>query len=67
MHCGHQQAGQPTESTTARVDAQDAAILILAALHGGGTLSQVTQDPQPLNAALDLALAPFELPAERAR
>lgn len=41
------------------VDAQEAAMLILAALHGGNTLSQVAQDPRPLNAALDLALSPF--------
>jgi len=41
------------------VDAQQTAVLILAALHGGGTLSQVAQDPRPLNAALDIALAPF--------
>lgn len=44
---------------TADVDAQKTAVLILAALHGGSTLSQLTQDPRPLNAALDLALAPF--------
>lgn len=41
------------------VYAQEAAMLILAALHGGNTLSQVAQDPWPLNAALDLALGPF--------
>ena len=44
---------------TADVDAHRTAVLILAALHGGSTLSQITQDPRPLNAALDLALAPF--------
>jgi hypothetical protein len=43
----------------ANVDAQKTAVLILAALHGGSILSQVAQDPEPLNAALDLALAPF--------
>lgn len=41
------------------VDAQKAAVLILAALHGGSTLSQLAQDPRPLNVALDFALAPF--------
>jgi hypothetical protein len=49
-------------STQARkddVDAQKTAMLILAALHGGGTLSQLTWDPRHLNAALDLALVPF--------
>jgi len=46
------------------VDAEQAAVLILAALHGGGTLSQIAQDPRPLNAALDLALAPFAPPPE---
>jgi hypothetical protein len=43
----------------ADVDAQKTAVLILAALHGGSTLSQIAQDPRPLNAALDLALALF--------
>ena len=42
------------------VDAQKTAVLILAALHGGSTLSQLAQDPRPLNAALDLALVSFE-------
>ncbi|MBF8188145.1 hypothetical protein ITP53_20895 [Nonomuraea sp. K274] len=41
------------------VDPQKTAVLILAALHGGSTLSQIAQDPWPLNAALDIALAPF--------
>lgn len=41
------------------VDPEKTAILILAALHGGSSLSQVAQDPWPLNAALDIALAPF--------
>jgi hypothetical protein len=41
------------------VDAQRTAVLILAALHGGRTLSQLAQDPRPLDAALDIALAPF--------
>lgn len=43
----------------ADVDAQKTAVLILAALHGGSTLSQLAQDPGPLNAALDLALVSF--------
>ncbi|GAA0410336.1 hypothetical protein GCM10009530_73520 [Microbispora corallina] len=47
------------QSHRADVDAQKTAVLILAALHGGSTLSQISQDPWPLNAALDLALAPF--------
>lgn len=51
-------AGQPpAQSHQADRAAQETAVLILAALHGGSTLSQVTQDPWPLNAALDLALA----------
>jgi hypothetical protein len=41
------------------VDAQKTAVLILAALLGGSTLSTIAQDPRPLNAALDLALARF--------
>jgi hypothetical protein len=51
LDCSSAQAG------TGEVDAQQTAVLILAALHGGSTLSQVAQDPWPLNAALDLALA----------
>jgi hypothetical protein len=47
------------QSPRADVDAQETAVLILAALHGGSTLSQVAQDPWPLNAALDVALAGF--------
>jgi hypothetical protein len=43
----------------AEVDAQKTAVLILAALHGGSTLSQLAQDPWPLNAALDLAFLPL--------
>ena len=48
-----------SQSCGADVDSQQTAVSILAALHGGGTLSQVAQDPWPLNAALDLALARF--------
>lgn len=51
--------GSSSQSRRRGVDAQEAAMLILAALHGGATLSQVAQDPRPLNAALDLALGPF--------
>lgn len=43
----------------ADIDADKTAVLILAALHGGSTLSQLAQDPRPLNAALDLALVSF--------
>lgn len=35
------------------------AVLVLAALHGGGTLSLLAKDPGPLNAALDFALMPL--------
>ncbi|MFI6567199.1 hypothetical protein [Streptomyces sp. NPDC050534] len=41
------------------VDAQKIAVLILAALQGGSTLSRIARDPRPLNAALDLALVPL--------
>jgi hypothetical protein len=47
------------EPNVADVDPQRTAVLILAALHGGCTLSHVVQDQWPLNAALDMALAPF--------
>jgi hypothetical protein len=43
----------------ADADAQKTAVLILAALHGGNTLSRVAQDSGPLDAALDFALLPF--------
>jgi hypothetical protein len=46
------------------VDPHKTAVLILAALHGGSTLSQIAQDPWPLNAALDIALAPFGAPED---
>jgi hypothetical protein len=49
----------PARAPSADVDAQRTAVLILAALHGGSTLSQLSRDRRPLNAALDLALAPF--------
>src|SRR4051812_32029728 len=51
--------GFSVQSGRRGVDAQEAAMLILAALHGGNTLSQVAQDPWPLKPALDLALGPF--------
>jgi hypothetical protein len=47
------------QTPRADVDAQKTAVLILAALHGGSTLSRVAQDPGPLDAALDFALLPF--------
>lgn len=50
-----------TRATSNGVDgaSHKTAVLILAALHGGSTLSQLAQDPWPLKAALDIALAPF--------
>jgi hypothetical protein len=41
------------------IDGDGTAVLVLAALHGGSILCHVAQDPWPLNAALDLALAPL--------
>ncbi|WP_158710320.1 hypothetical protein [Streptomyces sp. NRRL F-5126] len=49
----------PDDPRRAGVDPEKIAVLILAALHGGSVLSGMEQDPRPLNAALDLALAPF--------
>ena len=46
----------------ADTDPHKTAVLILAALHGGTTLSRVAQDPGPLNAALDIALAHLTTP-----
>src|SRR3954451_13787400 len=51
-------SGLPRGPPKADVDAQKTAVLILAALRGGSTLSRIAQDPRPLNAALDLALVP---------
>lgn len=48
-----------SHGATAGFDPQKIAVLILAALHGGCTLSHVAQDQWPLDAALDIALAPF--------
>ncbi|WP_426244707.1 hypothetical protein [Nocardioides sp. LHG3406-4] len=48
-----------THATGDDVDPHTTSVMILAALHGGSALSQVAQDPWPLNAALDLALAPL--------
>jgi hypothetical protein len=45
-------------------DAQEIAMFILAALHGGSALSQLAQDSRPLDAALDLALGPFAAPED---
>ncbi|MDF1604085.1 hypothetical protein [Nocardioides sp. YIM 152315] len=45
--------------------ADELAVLILAALHGGGLLSRVADDPAPLEAALDIALAPLTTPSAR--
>jgi hypothetical protein len=47
-------------SPEAAVDAHQTAVLILAALRGGGTLAQLARDPRPLDAALDLALMPLQ-------
>lgn len=41
---------------------EDVAIAILAALHGGATLSWLAEDARPLEAALDIALAPVLSP-----
>lgn len=51
-----------TQTDGNNVDPHKTAVLILAALHGGSTLSQIAQDPWPLTAALDIALAPFAAP-----
>lgn len=55
------------DATKVDVDVQKTAVLILAALHGGSTLSRLVQDPRPLNAALDLALAPFAATEDNCR
>jgi hypothetical protein len=57
-------ASHASPHSHADTDAHKTAVLILAALHGGATLSQVAQDPWPLNAALDIALAPLTAPED---
>lgn len=42
-----------------RIDADRTAVLVLAAVHGGAVLSRLSRDGGPIDAALDLALAPF--------
>jgi hypothetical protein len=42
-----------------RIDADRTAVLILAAVHGGAVLSRLSLDSHPIDAALDLALAPL--------
>ena len=54
--------GPVSRARSIDVDPQKTAVLILAALHGGSTLSHVAQDAWPLNAALDMALAAFSTP-----
>jgi len=44
-------------------DAERLAVLILAALHGGVALSRLAKNPAPLDAALDIALAPLAPPS----
>jgi hypothetical protein len=44
--------------------AHQTAVLILAALLGGGALAQLARDRGPLDAALDLALLPFAVPED---
>ena len=56
-------AGSPSCQADSDVDPQRTAVLILAAIHGGNTLSSVAQDPSPLNAALDIAVGPLLRPA----
>lgn len=51
--------GSASCATGGDVDPQETAVLILAAIHGGNTLSLVAQDPSPLNTALDIAVAPL--------
>jgi hypothetical protein len=51
--------GMPDQPCGVDADAQKIAVLILAALQGGSTLSRIARDPRPLNAALDLAFVPF--------
>lgn len=43
---------------------ENVAIAILAALHGGATLSWLAHDARSLEAALDIALAPVLAPPE---
>ncbi len=45
--------------TTGRIDADRTAVLVLAALHGGVVLNRLSLEVRPVDAALDLALAPF--------
>jgi hypothetical protein len=48
-----------TSGAPSKIDVDNTAVLILAALRGGSALSQLARDSKPLDAALDLALVPF--------
>jgi hypothetical protein len=52
-------ATSATAGASGDIDGDKTAVLVQAALHGGSILSQLAQDPRPLLAALDLALAPL--------
>lgn len=54
----------PRAAPAATVGPEDLAMAILAALHGGATLSWLTEDVRSLEAALDIALAPVLAPRE---
>lgn len=41
-----------------RIDADRTAVLVVAAVHGGALLSRLSSEGRPIDAALDLALAP---------
>lgn len=56
---GPREPGRPTANGAAAIDSRKTAVLILATLHGGSTLTQLSQDALPLDAALRLALAPL--------
>lgn len=59
-------ATSATAGASGDIDGDRTAVLVLAALHGGSILSQLAQDPWPLIAALDLALAPLLADAQPA-
>lgn len=50
----------------AEINTRQAATSIIAALYGGSLLSRVSEDAAPLQASLNIALAPFFAPPDEA-
>lgn len=59
QHVGDESTGAQRRAARRCIDADRTAVLVLAAVHGGAVLSRLSHDGRPIDAALDLALAPL--------